>query len=176
MIGAPDSRDLAHVVKWRSRTAWAKAHERTAQVARPQKCAFAHPAGSALLRRDALDCSPFLEQRLPPTRIALVGEFQCGDAIGAEMAIVTTQFAPRRDDADAIEKPQRKRPHRAPRLRAVLVDIGDAQLAFGSNGLADRCELRVAGCDRIARPDQEPGGVGAVPQIVVQKPDDPGEA
>src|SRR5260370_4204556 len=110
MIGAPDSRDLAHAVKWRSRTAWAKAHERTAQVARPQKCAFAHPAGSALLRRDALDCSPFLEQRLPPTRIALVGECQCGDAIGAEMAVVTTPIPPRRHRRDAVEKTQAKPP------------------------------------------------------------------
>jgi hypothetical protein len=84
----------------------------------------------ALLRRNALGRSPFLEQRLATARIALVGEFQCGDAIGAEMAVVAAQFAPRRDDADAIEKRQRKRPHRAPGLRAVLVDIGDGELAF----------------------------------------------
>src|SRR6516225_7378284 len=43
---------------------------------------------SALLRRDALGRAPFLEQRLATARIALVGEFQCGNAIGAEMAIV----------------------------------------------------------------------------------------
>src|SRR6266404_4439207 len=146
MIGAPELRDFAHAVKRRSRTAWAK---ETAQVARPRKCAFAHPTGSALLRRDALGRSPFLEQRLATARIALVGEFQCGDAIGAEVAIVTTQFAPRRYDADEIEKRQSKRPQHAPRLRAVLVDIGDAQLAFRSDGLTDRCELRDLG-ERVA--------------------------
>src|SRR5262250_326125 len=117
----------------------------TDRVEAPVRCGFIQlPAArrsQTLLWRDSFGAPPFLEQRLAAARIALVGEFQCGDAVGAEMAIVTAQFAPRCDDADAIEKRQRKRPHRAPGLRAVLVNIGDGELAFGSDGLTDRREL-----------------------------------
>jgi hypothetical protein len=105
----------------------------------------------------------------------LVGELECGYAIGAEMAIVAAQFAPGHHHANTIEERQRKRPHRAACLRPILIDIGDGELALRPDRLADCRQLRVAGSDLHAGPDQQPRSLSAVAHIVRQDRNDLGQ-
>src|ERR1700752_89932 len=70
---------------------------------------------------NALERAPFLHQRAASARIALVGEAQSDDAIGAEMAIILAQLAPRCQHPAALEETERDRPDRALGALALLV-------------------------------------------------------
>src|SRR5260221_7324070 len=111
-----------------------------------------HPA---LWRGNAFSLAPFFQQLTAAARIARVGEFEADDAVGAEVPDRAAQLAPGRDNADAIEVTERKRPDRAFGLAHLVVAIGDRDLALVADRLADRRQFVLAGRQGLARPDQQ---------------------
>ena len=56
-----------------------------------------------LLRRDTFDCAPFLEQRLPTSRVALIFHAQGKDATCSEVLKSLAKFAPGYEYPDMIK-------------------------------------------------------------------------
>src|SRR5215207_8911206 len=84
--------------------------------------------GSRLPCRLAL--APFLQHRLAAARIALLGHVQHDDAVGAEVAEVLAQFAPRHHHPHLLEEAQGERPDDAFAVRAIVVAIAEPDLAL----------------------------------------------
>src|ERR1700682_4476360 len=112
-----------------------------------------HSFSRAWLRRGGMPLGPppLLQQSLAAARIARLGDGEARDPVGAEMAGILPQFAPRYEDMHPVEETQRKRPDQALRIRTASVAIADRDFAFGADRLAHDGEIDRAGGDALAR-------------------------
>src|SRR5947199_10091132 len=99
---------------------------------------------AGLSLRHAFALAPFLQQRVAPTRIPLAVDGERRDAVGAKVAKIAAQLAPRCDDAHALEETERERPDRSSRFLLTEIEIRDGDLALRADCVADRCQFSVS--------------------------------
>src|SRR6058998_3808988 len=110
---------------------------------------------AGLSLRHAFALAPFLQQGVAPTRIALIVDGERRDAVGAEVAKVVAQLAPRGDDTHTLEETERERPDRPSRLLLNEIEIRDGDLALRADRVADRHQFGVSCGERFDGPDHQ---------------------
>src|SRR5688572_21975842 len=102
---------------------------------------FAQNIGATIvtleLLGNTLGDAPVLEQDAPALGIALLQRLGLFDPVGAEVAEIAAHLAPGGDHARTVEEGERNRPDYPLGLLALLVAVGDLDLALLADRLAD---------------------------------------
>ena len=88
--------------------------------------------------------TPVFQQRLAAARVALAGIGQCGDAVGAEVAQVLSQFAKSHHHLHTIEEAQREWPDATLAGLAAGVALSNVKFVFLADGQAQGRHVDVA--------------------------------
>lgn len=110
---------------------------------------------SDCLRLGVILLSPFSQHDLSGARVGLLKNLLSSDAIGAEMAIPVTQFAPSHHDAELFEISERKRPDDTLTGCIVLIAVVDKKFALLANALSNGLQINLLLVRWSGRSDQQ---------------------